>query len=293
MKRYWLPLALALLLTVGVARAFAGPLTAGNYTYIVSGQELDLPIDILLVQGQPLVPEEMLAALQIRLETNGSSVRIGRSPASAGLKLGSSLLETEGRTIRLKSFPIRVSGRTFVPAEALSYLGFQVTVEAKFVLVQDLVPAGGGPTVPTGDALTAAWDGHTLKSFIRGTSGAYGNASFTALTPELVLSDRVDLPWGTRLTLLDRLFTQSLLLVTLENTSYRILSMDPAKLLITDTDGRQHDYLKEEIQVQGSVTGSLAPGAKRTSILAFDKMAGRLTLFYEPMNEVIGTVEGP
>lgn len=296
MKRRWWILLLAAFLVFGAVRAFAGPLTAGNYTYIYQGRELELPVDILTVQGATLVPEEMLNALGVPAEVQGDAVTLARGPVQAELTLGSDNLQVEGKNLMLRSFPVRVSGRLFVPAEALSHLGLEITLDGKFVLIREYSPVETPPQQILDNAsFQRLLTSRTVEGTVRGNSGAYANATFTVLNRALLADSRINLPWGTRIKLLEMLQNRTLILVTLSNTSLRTVSLDPAKLLLRDDKGRQYDYLKSETAIDGTVTSTVAPGARRTSILAYDLVsgAGSLALYYEPNGDFIGTVNAP
>ncbi len=316
MRKYgWPALLVGVLLLLAVTAAVpvaAGALTLGNYTYLFRGRDVDLPVDILTVEGTYLVPEELLAVLGLVPQTEGDDIHLRRGPVQMTLRPGAESARVDGQPRRLKTPALRISGRLFVPAELLPDLAFDMTVDGKFVLIRDYA-AGAAPDAAAGDTAAAAgdadiavdtrasgdpafaeaWATHTLQNTVRGDGGTYGQASITVLTPRLLADPRLDLPWGTRMRLQSMLAGRTLLLITLRNTSLRPLSLDPGKLLLTGSQGHQSDYLNTEIAVDGTVTATLAPGAAHTSVLAYDQATGPLTLYYEGNNAVLGQVAGP
>jgi hypothetical protein len=293
-KRQALILIGILLVVAGAVRAFAGPLTAGSYTYFLQGRELEVPVDILVVRGAPLLPEELLGILGIKPVLAGDRLSLTRGPVTVQLALGSDTARAEGRQLILAVAPMLVSGRVFVPAEVLPWVGFSLEVEGKFVLIRDYAAGNRDAGVPAETvSLASLWAARTVQNQIRSSSGAYGQVTVTVLTPELLSEDGVRMPWGTRQRLLSMLDSRTLLLVTLRNDSQRALSFEPARLLLTDPDGRQYDYLQAEIAIEGRVTGMLAPGAVRTSVLTYELSTGSLTFFYEPNGDTLGRVIRP
>jgi len=291
-KRWWLLLVtLAVLLALAVP-ANAGILTAGNYTYLLYGQEVPLPVDILTLQGDTLVPTDLLAAVNLKPTQDGKAITLQRGPVSVQLQLGSPTAQVDGKVKLLGTGPLLASGRLFIPADVLPALGVQVTVDGKFVLITDYMPAAAVPS-PQGDATyDQDYADQSVSATFRSGS-AIGQLGVTMLSPALLSDARLPLDWGTRVKLLSMADTQTLLLVSVRNTSAlaTTLTVDPAKLLIVDNFGTQHDYLKTEVPVSGTVTSAVAPGATRSSVLAFSQVTGSFTVYYTDNSEALGRVK--
>lgn len=290
LKRWWPALGLLLALAVIAVPVSAGILTSGSYTYMFKGREQNLPVDILTVQGATLVPTELLSLVQVVPEAEADSVTLKRGPVTVQMRLGSETAVIGDTVKLLQSGPLLVGGRLFIPAEVLPELGLTLGVDGKFVLLGDYLPEGGPVPDPAGNPLyDDILKNRTAHATVRdGTS--YGSYTITLLNAELLKDPRLSLNWGTRVKLLSMLQTRTLLLVQLRNTSPlgTTIALDPNKLLLVDDVGRQYDYLKTEVAVDGLVTTAVAPGATRVSVLAYGKADGALKLYYAGMPDPLG-----
>jgi len=287
-RRWWMIGLLTLVLLASIAiPASAGVLTANNYTYLLRGRELDLPVDILSVQGAYLVPDELLAALGLTPAYDGDAIGLTRGSVTVELMLGSEIAQVAGKARQLKAAPMKVSKRSFVPAEVLADLGYSLTVDGKFVLLADYAPATPPPALSQSE-FDGVLKAHTVQGTIRDGS-TYATVTVTALTAELLGDERLGIPWGTRLKLLQMLKTRTLLLVTMRNQSVKAVAFDPAKLMLVTDGGSQADYLKTEVAVDGSVTSPVAPGAVRTSVLAYSQIeTDEFDLYHDGAGAVLG-----
>ncbi|HWI63707.1 MAG TPA: stalk domain-containing protein [Symbiobacteriaceae bacterium] len=281
-KRWSLILAVVLLLTaIAVPPAAAGVLTSASYTYLLKGRELELPVDLLTIQGAALMPEELVGALGLTPAVDGDAVRLQRGPVTVELQLGSEVATVDGKARLLKAGPVRVAGRLFLPAEILPDLGFTLTVDGKFVLLTDYLTDEPAKTLSNLKPFT-------LETTVRDGANLFG-LKVTALTSDLLADPALGIPWGTQLRLRSLLQTRTLLLITVKNQSLRAITLDPAKLMLVGDGGRQYDYLKQEIPIDGSVTGAIAPGAQRSSVLAYPKADGDwFDLYLDGAQAVLG-----
>lgn len=291
-KRWYLVLLTALLamgaLGVQALPARAGILTSSNYTYLLKGKELNLPVDIITVQSSPMVPEDLLAAFGLKPAIEGDGVVLTRGPVTVRLQLGAETVWVNGKPRPLKAAPLKVSGRVFVPAEILPDLGASLTVDGKFVLLTDYLGAADAATDAA--APTGALRAYTLESFIRDGS-TMANLTITSLTPDLIRDPALGIPWGTRLKLLTMLENRTLVMVSMKNQSVKATSLDPSKLMLVDPQGSQFDYTKVEVTVDGSVTAAVAPGALRVSVLVYPKVnAESFDLYYDGTGNVLGSL---
>lgn len=292
-RRLFLVLAVLLILATAAAAVQAGPLTAGSYTYVMQGRELAVPVDILSIQGAYLVPPELLRILDLTPQLSGDTVTLKRGPVAAVLQLGQDTAVIGGDRRLLDTAPVLLAGRVLVPAAVLPYLGFELEVDDNFVLLRDYVTNQEFLNLPRQEPDFEEIRGRrTARGVIYGTSGAYSYVDMTALTPELLQDERLEMDWGTRVRLLSLLPSRTLFLVTMRNVSQRTMSLDPAQLLVTDDQGRQYDYLTE-IPVNGLVTAVVAPGAVRTSVLAYEYSNVTLTIFSEANGSDLGRVLVP
>lgn len=292
-KRWWIGVLVLLLAAAVAVPAAAGVLTAGSYTYMLRGRELDVPVDILAVQGDYLVPEELMTALGVTPAVDGDQILLRRGPVDAQLTVGGETATVEGRRESLKAAPMVVSGRLFVPADVLPDLGYSLVVDGKFVLLRDYGPGEDVPGSLAQDVWDSLWSSHTVKGSVRMESGVPIGVSITLLNDRLLKDQRLVMDWGTRLKLLSMLESKTLFLTTVRNDSFKSVTLDPTKLLVTDDFGHQYDYQKSEVAVDGVVTAAIAPGATRTSVLVYDRSNGPVTLYYDTGSAALGRVTGP
>lgn len=287
-KRWYLVLLTVLVVVAAVALpAQAGILTTSSYTYLFKGKELSPAVDILTVQGSPMVPQEVLSAFGLTLKVQGDEVVLERGPVTVLMRLGAKTVWVGGKPRPLSAAPMVVSGRTFVPAEVLPDLGAGLTVDGKFVLLTDYSTAGDASDQVSAEGLLGT---QTLEAFVRDGS-TMANLTVTALTPALIRDPALAIPWGIRLRLLSMLENRTLVLVTVKNQSVKATAFDPAKLMLVDPSGRQYDYTKEEVAVEGSVTAAAAPGARRVSVLVYPKVdAAAIDLYYDGTGTILGSL---
>lgn len=291
--RWWLCLLIGVLLVLIAFPVDAGVLTSGSYTYVFHGRELEQPVDISTVQGTPLAPESLLRSLGLEPVVTGNAVHLGRGSAAVDLTLGSTIASTGGKRQVLPAAPMIVGERLFVPAAVLPFLGFALNVDGKFILLEDYAPAAETPSALAPQEYERYLAAHSLQTSLRGGSGAYGEISVTRLTREVLAAGRTDLSWGTRVRLLSMLEANTLLLVSVKNTSVRSISLDASKLLVHDDSGHQYDYAGTEVPIDGKVTTPIAPGATRVSVLAYDWTEAPLTLYLDSTGTTLGRVDGP
>lgn len=287
MRVRWLITGLVILIiAVFAVPATAGVLTTSTYTYVFKGQELALPVDILTVQGHHLAPLELLETFNPRLSMDGDAISLTRGPVTVNMVLGSDTAWVDGKPRPLRTAPVKIAGRLFVPVEILPDLGASVTVDGKFVLMSDY------NTQSEADAgqvdLTELHRQRTVKENIR-DSNTFMSLSITALNADLLSDPESGIPWGTRLRLQSMLGTRLLLLVQVQNHSLRSATLDPTKLMLIGQNGRQYDYLKSEIAIDGTVTGPIAPGATRTAVLVYPPVAeAAFDVYYDGSMTVLG-----
>lgn len=294
-KHWWLSLLLAVLVVVGAAShpAAARVLTSDNYTYMLKGRQLTVPVDILTIRNTQLVPEELLRALGVAAGLTGEAIGLERGPVQVELTLGSLTARVGGKQQVLPVAPMVVSGRLFVPAAILPSLGLDLAVDGRFVLLEDYLAAEPVPRQIPADAYAQLLAENSLHFFLPGVGDAFAWVSITRLTADLLAGEQLELDWGTRLRLLALLETQTLLLVSVENTSSRSITLDPRRWLITDESRHQHEYAGLEIEVAGRVTAPVAPGAIQVAVLGFDRAGGPLTIYDDASSILLGQVGGP
>lgn len=288
-SRWWLvPLVLTLLLAAAWP-TYASVLTSNNYTYLLRGQELNVPVDILIQRGAPVVPPELLNRFGLTLKEESGRILMERGPVTAELRLGDPTALIDGRSHALKTGPVRLSGRIFTPAEVLPHLGIQLEVDGKFVYLTDF--GVGAPDQQPLPDFAHRLGSRTLRAPIRDGSNT-GELEVIFLTRELLLDPALPVNWGARMQLLSLIPDRTLLMVTLRNHAVRSISLDPNRLPLIGASGRQYDYLRQEIAIDGQVTLPLAPGAVRTSVLVYPEVPETaVTLYYDPSGSMIGRLE--
>lgn len=287
-QRWWMVLVVVVLLAAMAIPASAGILTSSQYTYLLGGQEIDVPVDIYSMGGSFLVPEEFLSRFDVTVRLTGERVRLTRGSAVIELHLGSRTATVDGKR-RVTAIPtIRTGGRVMVPAELLSDLAVSMEVDGKLVMLTDatrtVVPGN------TGD-YSLLFGNRTFTSYIRDGSNMV-EVQITVLAEDLLGHSSLPLSWGVRQRLLNLNEERTLLMVRMRNVSVKAMALDPTKLMLVDDQGRQYDYLKQEIAVDGLVSAPLAPSAIRTSVLVYPKVADGLFTVYHDGTGSLGRLNG-
>jgi hypothetical protein len=298
--RFWRWFALPALLLACAAVALplrsarAGVLTSASYTYLLGGRELELPVDMLQVQGGWLVPPELLGALGLTPRSEGDVVLLDRGPVTVTLHLGAEVARIDGQVKLLKAAPLMVAGRLFVPAEVLPDLGAEVTVDGRYVVIHDYLPAAAtDPTAQVAPAAGTVGPAEAMQGTIRDGS-TLAAIRLVLLTPANVDDPALPLSWGTRLKLKALMEGRTLLLATWQNQSLKATALDPARLMLIDEAGRQYDYLKTEVAVDGQATSVVAPGASKTSVLVYPAVAGPAAqIYYDGAGSPLGRLQLP
>lgn len=288
MRSRWSLFALLTALLLAAAwPAYAGVLTSNSYTYLLKGQEVDLPVDILTQRGTQIVPPELLSRFGVTPQVNGDRILLTRGPVTVEMTLGVATAVVDGRRLPLKTGPVSLSGRLFTPVELLPHLGLQLEVDGKFIHLTDF--GAGAPALKAADNFPAALSARTAIGQIRDGS-QMGELEITLLSRELLLDPGLQLPWGIRMQLLTLIDDRTLLLTTLRNQAVKAMALDPAKLTLIGATGRQYDYLSQAIAVDGLVTAAVAPGAAKVSVLVYPALADEaaVSLYYDPSGSVIG-----
>jgi len=288
-RRWWIAMLLVIPLLAAAPPASAGILTSGSYTYMLEGRSVELPVDMLALRGEYLVPTDLLALFGLTPQITVDGIRLERGPVSILAGLGSETALVDGERRVLKVPPMRVSDRLFIPAELLPDLGITLEVEGKFALLTDHAVHKAPDKAPE-EPFAERWAKRTWKGHVREES-LVGFAEITALTPDLLHDPALPLPWGVRQRLLSLAGERTLLLVTLTNRSIQAMTLDPKRLMLVDAQGEQYDYLGLEIPVDGSLSSPLAPGAARTAVLAYPQVgSAEITLYHDGSRAVLGTV---
>ncbi|HLN63029.1 MAG TPA: stalk domain-containing protein [Symbiobacteriaceae bacterium] len=289
----WLFAILLVLLMGSSAPAFAGGLTAQEYTYLLDGRSVAVPVDIVPVQRTFLVPRELLQTAGVTVTATGSTAELARGPVTVKLVLRSDTADVDGRTLLLGAAPMAVGDRLFVPAEVALELGFEIQVQGKFVFITDYAAALEKPLSSMDpDAYARLWKAQTVTSSLRQADGASAALQITLLTPAMLQDTQLQIPWGARMKLLALAPARSLAMVTVANTSGRPVQLDPASLSLVNDAGQQADYLNEVLPLDGSVLALLAPGASRTGVLFYSRLTGPITLYDLRFNMTLGRVAG-
>jgi hypothetical protein len=289
----WLFAILLVLLMGSSAPAFAGGLTAQEYTYLLDGRSVAVPVDIVPVQRTFLVPRELLQTAGVTVTATGSTAELARGPVTVKLVLRSDTADVDGRTLLLGAAPMAVGDRLFVPAEVALELGFEIQVQGKFVFITDYAAALEKPLSSMDpDAYARLWKAQTVTSSLRQADGASAALQITLLTPAMLQDTQLQIPWGARMKLLALPPARSLAMVTVANTSGRPVQLDPASLSLVNDAGQQADYLNEVLPLDGSVLALLAPGASRTGVLFYSRLTGPITLYDLRFNMTLGRVAG-
>lgn len=287
MRNRWWIIALVLTLALAIAwPAYAGILTSNNYVYLLRGQEIEVPVDILTQRGTPMVPPELLSRFGLTPVLEGERIVLERGPVRAELKLGEATALVDGRRLPLNTGPVLLSDRVLIPADLLPVLGVALEVEGKFIYLTDY--GSGVPDLTTGPSFQPNLDAWTMTTLIR-DGGQVGQLAVTMLSRELLLDSELPLPWGTRAQLLALIEDRTLLLVTLQGQGVRAMAFDPTKLTLIGKSGTQYEYLKQEIAVAGQVTLAVAPGASKTSVLVYPQVVeSAVDFYYDPAASIIG-----
>lgn len=274
----------------------AANLTGGTYTYVINGEEANFPVDPLNQKAGLLLPTEVFESFGIQLTgTLSRKVTLKREAVTLGVTVGVPAVEVGEKTKSLPTFPVRLNGRVFLPADLLQYFGIEYILDGNFLSMRD---GTSGQTVMNNlDDKTheGLLQGLTFSNSVRADSNIYLNANFLVLTQEIVRSSGYDVDYGTRVRLLNLLATNTLVQVKLSNTGVKSGGLATAGLFLVDANRRQYDLASVFDLGEGLVSAKLAPGADRTGVLVFPKVPSQtlIYLYYDNNGAILGTVTNP
>jgi len=275
----------------------AANLTAGNYTFLVEGEEVTFTVDPVSRRDGLLAPAEVFSRLAIQVDGQQTrSFTLTTEYVTVKTTLGSPLVEVNGQAKVLPLYPVRLNGRLFLPLELLHFFSIDAVADGTYVMIRDLKK--NAPILKSLDQseYAALRIGRVLTANTKLDSNIYVDVVYTLLGEDMLAVTNLDLPYNTRIELLERSRTNTLVMATVSNTSFKSGAFTTAGLYLVDSHRRQFEVTSVLDIGQGLVTGKIAPGADRTSVLVFPKLAANskgLTVYYEPNGGSLGSLTQP
>jgi len=275
----------------------AANLTAGNYTFLLEGEEVTFTVDPVSRRDGLLAPAEVF--VKVGIPVTGQQTRsytLQTQNVTVKATLGSPFIEVNGKQEVLPLYPVRLNGRLFLPLELLRFFSIEYVADGNYVSMRDVTK--DLPLVralPSNEYESLRRD-RVLTANTKLDTNIYVDVTFTLLGHDLLSATNLDLPITTRINLMVMAQTSTLVMVNVSNTSFRSGALPTAGLFLVDSGRRQYEVTSVLNIGDGLVTGKLAPGADRTGILVFPKVAAnaqRLTVYYEPNGGPIGTLTQP
>lgn len=282
-----------LLVTVAVAipaDTQAANLSGGSYTYVINGEEVAFPYDPIVQKDGALLPLEVFTHLGVAV--TGALERtptLSYGPVSAQLTLGRQVATVGGKVQELGVAPVRLNGRLFAPAQLLDAFGISFSQEGNFVTISRYPMPGLTRREST------EW--RALKQ-VRGfatsvkADSTFLEAEFHLLNQEMLSDQNLAIDFGTRTRLLGLLETNTLVLVSLSNTSFKSGALQPTGIYLVDQRRNQYEVSSVIDIGQGLLSTKLAPDASRMGVLLLPRLAeggGAVKLYYEASGVVLGT----
>jgi hypothetical protein len=277
--------------------ATAAPLTGGNFTYLVGGEEVTFTFDPVSRRDGLLLPLEVFQRFQISVEGGtGRNPVLSRQGVRIQLSLGSTVAVVDGREKQMAPAPLRLNGRLFLPAGLLPEFGIDYVLDGTYLSLRDLAD---GVDLSSRVAYDQEKARHNFTVNLRSDQPpTLMTGEFTLLNRDLVVSPSFHPSFGLRVRLLRLLETHTLIQVRLRNDVndadrvFRSLGWAPQSLFLVDDQRNQYDFTGEVIEVNGLVTTRIAPRAEKSSVLVFPKLQSDwqfIRVFYDPNSGEVGS----
>lgn len=283
---------LALLVAVMVSPTAAAPLTGGNTTYLIGGEEVAITFDPVSRKDGLLLPVEVFERFKITVQDSTTRTpTVRRGDVSVRVSLGSTAVAIGTATKTISPAPLRLNGRIFLAADLLKEFGIEYNQDGAYLTLRDLADA---LDVSPASNFAAAKASQTFTAIIKSDTGSTMlDSEFTLLTPEIVSNVEFSKDFGLRVRLLRMLETNTLLLVRIRNEfSTRAVGWQAAGLYLVDDLRNQYDFTGQVVEVQGDVTTRFAPTAEKVSVMVYPKTAPgfqKVTVYFDPNAASIGS----
>jgi len=284
---------LVLAVVVSVANVQAAPLTGGNTTYVIEGEERTFTFDPINRKDGQLLPVEVIRSLGLTLVENGKQVTVARGSTQIVLTLGKSDARINGELFTLTPAALRLNGRLFVPSMVLDELGFDVLTDSAYLQINDVGFALGLDDSMDYAAWAALRDARTLNGMVRSDDArAFVTAQFTYLTTELVASHHFESSFKERIRLLNLMKQHAIVLVRVANDTGRSVTLNPASLMLVDGSTMTQYDMTQNLSYSGNIKEKIAHGAAKSSLVVYPappETLTRITLFADTNSDNIGT----
>lgn len=296
-RRFAPALAAVLLLTLLALPVIAGP-TGGMYTYYINGDETAFTFDPIVRRDGLLLPSDVISRIGIAIHNpNARSFSLEREGVTIACSLGwpvCMLNKTE--TLVLKVAPLRSGGYLFIPSEILVEFGYEFSQDGNTVLIRDNVDDRvSRPGRASLDELSAVRIPRTAAASVRAENN-FLKAEFILLSEQLVNNVNFMPALRHRASVLRAGDAYTLLQLKITNdVGLKPLTFQATGFFLVDEQGRQYDQLPLTIDIQGVLTGKIAPYATKVGVLAFEKVpegVTTLTLYMDGVNGPVGTFRG-
>ena len=279
-------LAVTAALLVGPSQA--APLTGGNTTYVINGEEVTFQFDPLSRKDGLLLPMDVFQKFGIAVEGGTSRNPVLRKgDRKITLSLGAANATVGDETALIAPAPLRLNGRLFASADLLSQFGIEYSQDGAYFTLRDL--AEGVELSPSADYVSAHRQ-NTVGVSLKADIAIYMVGELTLLTPELVASPEFSSNFALRLQMLHLLQTNTLIQIKMRNDDTRAAVVAPAGFFLVDDLRNQYDFTGTVVDIKGRWETKLAPQGEKVAVFVFPKVsrdASTLSVYYEPNQAVV------
>ncbi len=293
MRRSWWVSAVGILTAVVLAASLAwsapseAAVLSSNVTVIMNGREVVVGIDPITVKAGLLVPAALAEEAGVQVTESNGFVTLTRETVTVRTMLGAKTATLGGESFPLSTAPILVSGHVFLPDEALSPLGVQVSSESGLLLIETW--SHSKPSSMTSDEYAALAFRSLQQRFVAPTRDTTLQVEVTALTKELVSAEGFHKNPFVRGHLVDLMSGNLLVKIRLANLSTKIQTFPGTNYYLVDNLGNHYQASSEVISLQGDLFGNMAPAGVVSGVMVFpkpDSGAQTLTLYLQTSSAV-------
>lgn len=283
----------AITVVLGSIGAGAAPAPVGNTTYFINGQETVFTYDPLGKGRAIVLPEEIFQRMALGIRTGGRDIWVSRGTTEVKTTLGSTLAIADDTVVTLGATPLRQSGRLYLPADVLNYLGYEWTGDNLTLEIRDLTKGSLPQVQQMRDEDWAAMKAKKGFETSFRLDGIYILGSVALVTPEWVQDVRIPLTSAARAKALALLDNYTLFYVELRNDQSKAVQFLPGQIFLVDSKGRPLEYTGQYIDVQGTIASKVGPRATKAAVLVFPKLkadAVTLGIYHDVDIHWLGTI---
>ncbi len=245
--------------------------TVSNTTYLVNGREIPVGFDPISLKSGMLLPEVLMDQISVTVNQSGTGAFTAtRGLVTVKMQVGSKVARLDGVSRILASAPIRLTGQLYIPAEAMTLLGVQVSIEGGYLFLDAWPPVQGTPDTAKYTEARRASAQERVITPVRDTTI---RVEVVRLNDAIVMGQ----PWTAdpfaRGRTLELLQSGNLIQITITNSSNKVLNFTPSSYFLVDNLGNQYPLSDDRIPLMGDLFGNIAPGAIVSGVLVYPGLA--------------------